>query len=436
MMQRVQLQLTLLFLGCLLSFQSLAAVKIQSWQTSQGAKVMFVAAPELPMMDMRVAFDAGSARDGEKWGLASMTAALIGSATATRNENQISDGFNRLGSEFSQQAGRDSADFSLRCLSREDIRKQALAQFSEVLGKARFDDKILQRERSRWLAMLKQKNSQPQVLASDLLWKTLYGDHPYAHSSDGTMQTVETIKQADLQAFYQRYYTASNAVISLVGDLDRKQAERIAEQLAQALPQGTKPKALPPVEEMKNPQTLMREFPSTQTYILNAQKGIKRGDPDYVALFVANEAFGGGGFGSYLMDEVREKRGLAYSVYSYFAPMKLAGPFTIGLSTKNASAKQAQEVVDHSLHTFVATLNEERLQEIKDNLIGGFPLRMDSNAKLVAYISMIGFYGLPLDYLQWFPQQVEKLSLQQVIDAWKKHIGKSPMLRVMVGEPK
>ncbi|WP_319381053.1 pitrilysin family protein [Thiomicrorhabdus sp.] len=434
-MRGIARQLALLLAGCLLSLPGFANIEVQSWQTSQGAKVMFVEAPELPILDVRVTFDAGSARDGEKWGLASMTAAMIGSATAERDENRISDDFNRLGAVFSQQASRDSAAFSLRSLSRSQIREQALTQFADVLGRARFDEQILQRERARWLAMLKQKESRPQVLASDLLWTTLYGKHPYAHSSDGSQQTVSSIKRGDLEAFYQKYYTAGNAVIALVGSLRREQAEAVAERLAKALRQGEKASPLPPVAEVKHSQTLLREFPSAQTYILNAQKGIRRGDADYVALFVANEAFGGGGFGSYLMQEVREERGLAYSVYSYFAPMKLEGPFTIGLSTKNASAKQAQEVLDNSLHTFVTTLNEARLQEIKDNLIGGFPLRVDSNAKLVSYISMIGFYNLPLDYLQWFPEQVAKLTLDQVIDAWKRRIGKSPMVRVMVGTP-
>jgi len=166
-----------------------------------------------------------------------------------------------------------------------------------------------------------------------------------------------------------------------------------------------------------------------------AQLGIERGNPDYVALFVGNHILGGSGFGSLLMEEVREKRGLVYSVYSYFAPQKVTGPFVIGLSTKNASALEADKVVRDTLNGFLKGFSDEKLQAIKDNLIGGFPLRSDSNAKILGYISMIGFYGLPLDYLDWFPKQIENVTKQDILAAWHKHIKPAEMLNIMVGKP-
>ena len=135
------------------------------------------------------------------------------------------------------------------------------------------------------------------------------------------------------------------------------------------------------------------------------------------------------------MEEVREKRGLVYSVYSYFAPQKVTGPFLIGLSTKNSTALEADKVVRETLQKFLQDFSEEKLQAIKDNLIGGWPLRMDSNGKIVGYISMIGFYDLPLDYLESFPKQIAKVTKQDVLQAWKKHIKPNNMVEVMVGKP-
>lgn len=419
----------------LFSVQASAGVDIKTWQTSQGSKVMYVHSPELPMLDIEVAFDAGSARDGKQWGLASLTTTLIGTQTPTMSEEEISQKTNALGAKIGGGVDRDMANFSLRTLTRESIFKPSLELFKESLTKSVFNPDIFNRERQRLLVALKQQQKNPSEIARNEFWEKLYGNHPYAHPVSGSVETVKALKLEDLQSFYKRYFVASNATISIVGNVTMKEAKAISENLLQSLPKGEKPAALPEPQPLKAAMRSVIEFDSSQTYFRQGQIGVKRGDPDYYALFLGNHLLGGSGFGSLLMEEVREKRGLVYSVGSGFAPMRVAGPWLSYLSTKNESAKEAEKVVGDTLEAFMKSIDDKHFQAIKDNLIGGFPLRIDSNGKIIGYISMIGFYGLPLDYLEQFPKIIESLSKEDVLKAWKKHIHPDKMVTVMVGQP-
>lgn len=412
-----------------------AELNIQSWNTKSGSKVMFVYAPELPMVDIELKFDAGSVRDGKKWGLSSLTSSLIGTKTSSMTENQISESFNEIGAEFGSSSGRDAATISLRSLTRDEILKQSLATFSQVISKPIFDNKIIKREVARLVLALKQAETKPRSTASKAMWHGLYGNHPYAHAPSGIVKTVKKLTNKDLQGFYNKMFVAKNAQISIVGNVDLKQAKKIAEQITSGLKKGKKPVSIVYPKALIKAKEKKIKFDSSQTHYSLSQIGIERGNEDYAPLFVGNHILGGSGFNSLLMEEVRSKRGLVYGVYSYFAVMKVPGPFIISLSTKNSSAKEADEVVKETLNNFLTDFSEEKLQAIKDNLIGGFPLRMNSNSKILGYISMIGFYNLPLDYLEIFPKQIEKVDKQSVLTAWNKHVNPKKMLKVQVGNP-
>ncbi|MBN2866346.1 MAG: insulinase family protein [Thiotrichales bacterium] len=412
-----------------------AKLDIQSWQTPNGTKVMYVYAPQLPMVDVEITFDAGSARDGKDWGLASFTSTLIGTQTSKLDENALSETFNSMGAQTGSSSDRDKASISLRSLTRPALLNKALATFETVVSDAQFDQGIFDRELQRLLIGIKEKSVKPQTIASDALWRELYGNHPYAHPTSGSEETVKQLTVAKLEDFYKTYYVASNATIAIVGNVDRAKAEAIAVQLTTNLPKGQKPAGLLKPEKIKTAKAVNTEFDSSQTYYFLTQQGIERGNADYVPLFVGNHLFGGSGFGSMLMQEVREKRGLVYSVYSYFAPMKVTGPFIIGLSTKNSSAYEAEKVVEQTLEDFLKGFSDEKLQAIKDNLTGGWPLRMDSNGKILGYLSMIGFYDLPLNYLDSFPEKIEAVTKEEILKAWRSHIKPDEMLTIMVGKP-
>jgi zinc protease len=420
----------------LISSIAQAALNIQTWTTQNGSKVMYLYAPELAMVDIELKFDAGSARDGKQWGLASLTTGLLGTATKNMTENQISENFNEIGAKFSSAVSKDAATISLRSLTRDKILKQSLATFNKVVAKPVFNKKILKREKARLVLALKQAQTKPRSIASKAMWQGLYGKHPYAHATSGSIKTVKKITTKDLSRFYKKMFVAKNAQVSIVGNVNLAQAKKIAKQITSRLKKGKKPPAISLPNPLVKAKTNKIKFGSSQTHYSLSQIGIERGNEDYTALFVGNHILGGSGFNSLLMEEVRSKRGLVYGVYSYFAVMKVPGPFMISLSTKNSSAKEADQVVKEILNGFLRDFSDEKLQAIKDNLIGGFPLRMNSNSKILGYISMIGFYDLPLDYLERLPKAIAKVTKADILKAWQKHIQPERMLTVMVGDPK
>lgn len=424
----------------LFSLNAWSAVQIEQWHTKNGAKVMYVHAPELPMLDIQVSFDAGSARDGKQWGLASMMTTLLGLQTKTHSEEELSDQINALGANVGGSINRDMASYTLRTLTRGSILTPALDLFHDTIVESTFDKSIFERERNRVLVGLKQQQLMPSSIASNAFWAMLYGDHPYAHPVAGKVESVKALKLEAIQAFYNQYIVSNNALISIVGNVDKRQAQQIAENLLKGLPAGSKPAAIAApsssqksVTETESHQVI--EFDSSQTYFKQGQIGVKRGDPDYYALFLGNHLLGGSGFGSLLMEEVREKRGLVYGVSSGFAPMRQPGPWLVSLSTKNKSALEAKKVVNQTIKAFMKDFDETHLQAIKDNLIGGFPLRIDSNGKIIGYITMIGFYDLPLNYLEEFPKTISDLSKQDVLSAWQRHMDLKSMKSIMVGKP-
>ena len=423
----------LLLLGVLLSWSLQAAPTIETWHTRNGAKVLYVHAPALPMVDIEVRFDAGSARDGRAWGVAAMTAALLDTGTQQHDEEAIAEGFNRLGAQFGVDVGRDSAAFTLRTLTRAGIFQPAVALFAQVLSQPTFPEAPFARVRTNTLTALKVAETKPGTVASRLFWRHLYGDHPYAHPVSGTQETVQRLSVAQVMDFYRRHYVARNGQIAIVGDLDRKAAQQLAEQIMGQLPAGQKAAPLPPPKPLSSAREVVQPFDASQTHLYIGQLGVRRGHPDYYALFLGNHLFGGAGFSSLLMEEVREKRGLVYGISSYFIPMRVAGPWLINLSTKNASADEAQRVVRETLNAFLRQIDPEKLQAIKDNLLGGWPLRFDSNRELLGYIGMIGFYDLPLDYLERFPKAIQRLSADDVLRAWRRHVHPDKLLTVRLG---
>ncbi|NCN43758.1 MAG: insulinase family protein [Piscirickettsiaceae bacterium CG_4_9_14_3_um_filter_43_564] len=433
MKQALYLPLWLSFWVSLFIMPAQASVDIQTWQTSNGAKVLYVYAPELPMVDVELLLDAGSARDGKSYGLAALTNSLIGTQTPNWDENALTEKLSALGVQLGQSVGRDSAALSFRSLTRTDILNPGFDLFVELATQAQFNPAIVAREKARLTVALQQKQSQPSALMGDALWAELYGEHPYAHPVSGSLETIDSLTAQQLEDFYRQYYVAANAQVTLVGAVSRAQARTMAERLTRSLATGEKPRLLPQPGVLTRASQKHIPFKATQTQYRLAQLGVQRGDPDYYALFLGNHLLGGSGFGSLLMEEVREKRGLVYGVSSGFYPMKVPGPFLIGLSTQNASIAKADQVVKATLEDFMKGFSEEKLADIKSNLMGGFPLRIDSNAKILGYVSMIGFYDLPLDYLEQFPKKMAALDKARVLAAWQKRIHPDTMLTLTLG---
>ncbi|MCG4452600.1 insulinase family protein [Pseudomonas sp. MMS21-TM103] len=408
-------------------------LKIQTWQTAEGAKVLFVEARELPMLDLRLTFAAGSSQDDGAPGVAMLTNAMLNEGVPGKDVGAIAAGFESLGAEFGNGSYRDMAVASLRSLSAVDKREPALQLFNQVIGQPTFPEDGLARIKNQLLAGFEYQKQNPGKLASLKLFERLYGEHPYGHPSEGNEESVPAISREQLQAFHAKAYAAGNTVIALVGDLSREEAETLTAQVSAALPQGP---ALPIIAQPTVPQAGLShiEFPSNQTHLMIALLGIDRRDPDYAALYLGNQIFGGGGFGTRLMTEVREKRGLTYGVSSGFSAMQARGPFMISLQTRAELSAGTLQLVKDLLRDYLASgPTQEELDNAKRELAGSFPLSTASNAAIVGQLGSMGFYDLPLSHLEDFMREVQALTAEQVKAAMAKHLDPEALVIVTAG---
>jgi len=416
---------------CLAGRMAEAGPKIEHWIAPSGARVFFVENHTLPILDVQVDFAAGTSFDPPgKSGLAALTHGLLDMGVQGMDETQISNRLADLGALLSGSADMDRASLSLRTLSADDKRIPALEVLGAVLTTPRFKPEVFKREQARTVVALKEALTRPEAIASKAFWAAMYPQHAYGRQA--APESVNALQHADLAAFYRKHYTAQRASVSIVGDLSRVQAEALAQQLTAGLPSGGAVAALG-VPQLPVASEQRIAHPAAQAHVLLGLPALKRGDPDFFALIVGNYSLGGGGFVSRLMKEVREKRGYAYSVHSYFLPLAQPGPFQIGLQTKKAQANDALKVTRDVLAGFLAEgPGEAELQAAKQNLVGSFPLRLDSNRKILENVAVIGFYGLPLDYLDHYAENVEKVTSAEIRAAFARHVRPENMVTVVV----
>ncbi|MBK8451739.1 MAG: pitrilysin family protein [Thiofilum sp.] len=427
-------QWLLIALMALLAYPAWAAPKIEHWTTPEGLRVYFVAAPTLPMLDLRLVFDAGGARDGDRPGMASFTNGILDQGADELNADQIAEAFESVGAIATNGTSLDMAWLALRTITLPEQQQKALDTWLKVLGKPTFPAKEFKNFQKLTLVSLAAEKQSPESIASKAFYSNLYGTHPYSIPKNGTEDSINSLTINDLKEFYQQYYVSKNAVLAIVGAVDRAQAEAIAQKIAAVLGQGEAAAPLAEVAALTEPKAVTVDFPSGQSHILVGQPGNKRGDDDFYVMYLGNHILGGGGFTSRLMQEVRNKRGLSYSVYSYFMPLAQLGPFQVGLQTKQDQTAEALQVVLDTLKKFQEEgPTETELSASKKDITGGFPLRTASNDDIVEYLGVIGFYGLPLDYLDTFTDKVNAITREQVIEVFKRRLQLDKMLTVVVG---
>lgn len=429
------------FLSIIIIFcaQNVALAKpvlnIQQWNTAHGARVYFVAAQEIPIVNLLVGFAAGSARDNNKPGLAYLTNKMLAEGTSQINVDQLATQFENLGAEFNTTTDRDIAAVTLRSLSSPTIFQPALNLLTTVLKNPAFPVSGLQRQQQQMLSTIQQKQQSLSDIAEDTFYKTLYGNFPYGHPIIGLKETIPTITADDLHRFYNQYYVAKNAIIVLVGALDRQSAEKIATQIDATLQQGEAAAPLPDAPPLSAAKQETIDHMSVQTHITMGQMGITRADPDYFSLTVGNNILGGGSLVSRLNDEIREKRGLSYVVNSYFLPLAAPGPFLIDLETQHAKTPLALQVLQSTLQNFVTNgPSDAELIAAKNNIIGGYPLHFDSSVAILRNLTIMAFYHLPLDFFDTYTSRVNAVSKQEVQAAFLHHVQPDKMITVLVGK--
>jgi zinc protease len=424
-----------LFFTLLVSPAVWAGLNIQHWTTPQGARVYFVENHDLPMLDVSVDFSAGSARDSkQKSGLANLTRHLMGLGAGNYSERDIAEKLADVGAVMSGRLDADRAGFTLRTLSGKADREQAIALLTAILATPRFDAAILEREKARVIAGIEEAATRPETIGAKAFQAALYGDHPYARDDDGEVDSVRGLTRDDLTTFHRDYYRTKNMVVSLMGDISRQEAELLASALSAGLPPGETPVPIAPVTPADKGMEKVIPHHATQSHLFMGLPGLKRQDPDYFALHVGNYVLGGGGFDSRLTESIRQKKGLAYSVYSYFIPMEQMGPFQIGLQTRRDATREAVDTARAELARYLAEgPTDAELAQAKNNLIGGFPLRIDSNKKILEYLAVIGFYRLPLDWLDTYSASVAAVTREDILRAFRARVRPEAMMTVIVG---
>ncbi len=417
------------------SYQKIDGVlNIQHWVTEHGTSVYFVPVRTLPMVDVEVIFDAGAARNEGKGGLAYLTNSLLSEGTLQMSADQIAENFDHVGAQFSAESQRDMAIVHLRSLSDPSQLAVAVKTMEAVLTQPNFPEVSFKREQQNALSALKQQAQRPQHVASRAFYSMLYERQPYSNWVLGEEASINALTLQDVKDFYQKYYNAKNATVAIVGDLTAQDADAIAQSVTNGLPKGEKATPIPPVADLKEKVVKKIDFPSAQTTVLMGTPGMKRDDPDFYALMVGNHILGGNGSVTRIYSTIRNQHGLAYSAYSYFIPMHERGPFVLGLQTRNDQAPKAQAMMEELLKDFVAQgPTYKELEQAKQNLVGGYALQFDSNASICHELAALGFYQLPLNYFNDFKEKVNKLTADDIKEAFQKRITPDKVAIVMVG---
>ena len=417
---------------------------IQQFKTKAGVPVRFVQTTALPIVDIDLRFNAGSARDGSisstGFGIANMTATMLTQGSKRLDENEFTRAVETLGIDLNSSAYKDMFIVSLRSLSDDKHLLPAVDLMTQMLSEPAFDENILARNKARLLVGLQQQKQDPNSLASIAFNEALYGDHPYAHPSAGTLESVPTIEKQQLIDFKNRYLVAANASVAITGNLTLEQAKKLAEDITSKLPKGQPATELPEPKPLSQAKHIHIPFPSTQTTVLMGQLGDKRAtdaqsQQKQTNFAVGNEILAGGDFNARLMTEVRQNLGYTYGISGSMNPMLARGPYQIGFSTRNDKARAA---IDASLAVINDTLEKgvtnTEMRLTTDNLKNSFPMSFASNAGINGLLGMMNFYQLPNNYLTDYVKRIDQVQLSEVNQTMRDTLKPDDFLIVTVGQ--
>ncbi len=411
------------------------AVPIHHWKTKQNTSVYFVPTEKLQIVDIIITFDAGSARDGDKFGLSSFHSLMLEEGTENHSGLEIAQAFENVGAVFDSNTERDKVSIQLRSIVDPDHLLSTIDLLAEIISKPSFSEPSIQQLKNQTLVTLKSEIQRPNVKAMTAFYHACYGKHPYGHLAQGTLAGVSEITRQDLINFHKQYFVAENAIITIVGGLHRDDAIDISERITAALPKGTAAAPLPEVQPLKEANDIHITLPLQQTHVLLGQPCCTQNESDHFSLLVGNYILGEGPFVARLFREIRENRGMAYSITSSFRLLKRPGPFMISLQTKANHAKEADAIVKSTLQDFIKNgPTEEEVIAAKKGIIGGFPLTIGNNAQIANVVSEMTFYGFPHDFLDIYRSQVESVTREDIQTAFQKRLNPDKMVQVIVGE--
>ena len=415
-----------------------ANVEISKYTTKNGIKVLYSKSENIPMIDIRITFDAGSNKDGELKGISMLTHSLLDEGTSKMDAASIATVFESNGSVFNTSVNKDKSSISLRSLTEKKYLNPSIKMFLSILSDSVFPTNEMQLQKDRTVTSIAEDETDVAEIASNLFFKEIYGDYPYANTTIGQKNTVKKITRKNILNFYKKNINVDNASIVIVSSLTKKEVIDISEKISKSLNSDKqefyKDKVLSKINKEKY---IYKKFSSKQAHIYIGGLSIERGSKNHLPLYVGNYIFGGSGFSARLMHELRVKRGLTYGVYSYIHPMKNTGPFVIGIETKSEQAQESVKLIHEMLREFYKKgPTDKELKHAKQSIINGFPLMIDSNKDILNYLSLINYYNLPLDYLSTFTSRISNITKKDIMRSFEDEIDVNKLITLVVGNEK
>ena len=416
-----------------------ANIEILKYKTKNGITVLYSKAENIPMIDVKITFDAGSSKDGGLKGLSMLTHNLLDEGTTKMNSEEIASSFESTGASFSTSVNKDKSSISLRSLTDKKYLNPSIKTLLNILSDSTFPLKEINLQKDRTISSIIEDESDPSEISSNLFFKEIYKEHPYGFPSIGEKKSLKKINRKNILDFYRDNINHKNATIAIVSSLSEKEVIILSEKISKSLEREKiiSKNNIASLKKNNKEKYIFKKFNSEQAHIYVGGLSIKRGSKNHLPLYVGNYIFGGSGFSARLMQELRVKKGYTYGVYSYVYPMKDIGPFVIGIETKSVQAQDSIKIIHTMLKEFCdkGPTNQE-LKHAKEAIINGFPLRVDSNSDILNYLSMINYYDLPLDYLDSFTKNISKITKKDILQAFKEEIDFKNLVTLVVGNEK
>jgi zinc protease len=387
----------------------------------------------LPMVSIELLINAGSLYDGAKEeGLANLTAKLLRYGTKQRTALQINETLDFIGANLESGCAEDVASISMTILKKDLA--TGLELLSNILTSSTFPLAEIDRQKQEIIASIKAREEDPGAVAQRTFAAAMFPASPYGRLVEGSEASVKSLQQASLKAFFARYYRPNRSIMSVVGDVSEQEIARALNQAFRGWNKGEPSSQLSAPTKIGGPQVLRINRDLTQANIILGHNGVTRGNPDYYAIQVMNYILGGGDFSSRAMDSIRNERGLAYSVYSFFSAQKSYGTFQFVMQTKNETAQEAIRIANEEIRRIrEEPVSEQELNDAKDYLIGSFPLRFDTNRKVASFLAQVEYFQLGLDYPDRYGDLIRKVSRADVQRVAKQYLHPDKFITVIVG---
>lgn len=415
-----------------------ADIPVLEYTTKNGVKVLFYKSENIPMIDIKITFDAGADKDNKLHGVSMLTHNLLDEGTSNMNSEEIASVFESTGAIFNTSVNKDKSSVSLRSLTEKKYFDPSIKMLLSILSDSVFPKNEFDIQKNRTISSIIEEESDPSEIAINLFFKEIYNKHPYAYPTNGTKSTLKKIQRKDVIDFYKKNININTATISIVSPLKNEEIIKLSEKISKSLNSNYSVKKNNyNFVKNKKEKNIFKNFRSEQAHIYIGTSSIKRGSDNNFPLYVGNYIFGGSGFSARLMQELRVKRGLTYGVYSYIYPMKDIGPFVIGIETKSEQAQLSVKLIHNMLKDFYKNgPTDKELREAKQAIINGFPLRIDSNTDILNYLSVINYYNLPTDYLSTFTSKISNITKKDIINAFQEEIDIDNLITLVVGNEK